>query len=138
MEETRLSEGEGELSKVLRSGNSAATSSQQGMSTTCINNEIPLNKVLNFITFDARNIKYFQAMKLHQNSPMVKYPKRQSHWRAHPQRNRTMINRDPPCGSQNLWMERSKYQAFCRVMLMQSKSNQVGKSQIRRAILPTV
>ena len=66
MEETRLSEGEGELSKVLRSGNSAATSSQQGMSTTCINNEIPLNfLLLNFITFDARNIKYFQAMKLH-------------------------------------------------------------------------
>ena len=43
MEETRLSEGEGELSKVLRSGKSTQISSQQGMSITCINNGIPLN-----------------------------------------------------------------------------------------------
>ena len=43
MEETRLSEGEGELSKVLRSGKSTATSSQQGMYITCRNQEVPLN-----------------------------------------------------------------------------------------------
>ena len=46
MEETRLSEGEGELSKVLRSGKGAATSSQQGMLITCRNIEISFS-VLN-------------------------------------------------------------------------------------------
>ena len=53
MEETRLSEGEGELSKVLRSGKGAATSSQQGMLITCRNIEISLN----FLYLNVLNLK---------------------------------------------------------------------------------
>ena len=49
MEETRLSEGEGELSKVLRSGKSAATSSQQGMYITCRNHKILLTEFTTFV-----------------------------------------------------------------------------------------
>ena len=73
-------------------------------------------------------------MKLRQNSPMEKYHQKQSHWLVHLPRNRAMINQGLLCGLQNLWMEPSKYQVFCRVMLTQSKSKQLASSQIRRTI----